>query len=78
MEGETEYEVEQILQSKVRTTCRKIGRRYKSFQSLYFLVKWKGYPNDESTWELGMSLAHVSKSIEEFYGANPEAAMLMT
>jgi hypothetical protein len=70
--------VEQILQGEVHTNCQKIGRRYKSFKSLYFLVNWKGYPDDESPWEPGTSLKHVSKTIEEFYLMNPEAPAIMT
>jgi hypothetical protein len=78
IEKEKEYKVEWILQSEVCTTRRKIGGRYKSFKSLYFLVQWKGYQEDESTWEPGTSLEHVSESIEKFYGENPEAPALMT
>jgi hypothetical protein len=70
--------VEWILQSEVRTTCQKIDGKYKSFKSLYFLVKWKGYPDNESTWESGASLEHTSESIEEFYGVNPEALAILT
>jgi hypothetical protein len=73
-----EYEVERILQCEVHTTHHKIGGRYKSFKSLYFLVKWKGYLDDESTWEPGTSLAHALQSIEEFYGENPEAPVIST
>jgi hypothetical protein len=73
IEGEKEYKVVQILQSEVHTTRRKIDGRYKSFKSLYFLVQWKGYPDNESTWEPGTSLEHVTESIEEFYGENLEA-----
>jgi hypothetical protein len=61
-----EYEVERILHGRVHMTCRKIGGRYKSFKSLYFLVRWKDYPDDESTWEPGTSLEHSLKSIKEF------------
>jgi hypothetical protein len=39
IEGESEYEVERILQSEVCTTRQKIGRRYKQFKSVYFLVQ---------------------------------------
>jgi hypothetical protein len=70
--------VEWILQSEVRTTRRKIGERYKSFKNLYFLVKWKGYPDNESTWEPGTNLWHAFESIEEFYGENPEATAIST
>ena len=36
-----EYEVEEILDSRVR------GRR----KEVQFLLKWKGYPLDEASWE---------------------------
>jgi hypothetical protein len=78
IEEEKEYEVEWILQSEVRTTHRLLGRRYKFFKSLYFLVKWKGYPDDKSTWEPGTSLEHTLESIEEFYEVNPEAPAIST
>ena len=78
IEGEKEYEVERILQSEVRTTRQKVSGRYKSFKSLYFLVQWKGYPDDESTWEPGTSLEHATESIEEFYGLNHEATVITT
>jgi hypothetical protein len=78
IEGEKEYEVERILWSEVHTTHQKIGGRYKQFKSLYFLIQWKGYPDDESTWEPGMSLEHARESIEEFYGENPEGPALTT
>jgi hypothetical protein len=78
IDGESEYEVERILQSEVRTSRRKIGGRYKQFRSLYFLVQWKGYPDNESTWEPGTSLERTTESIEEFYRENPEAPALTT
>jgi hypothetical protein len=78
IEGESEYEVERILQSEVRTTRRKVGGRYEEFKSLYFLVQWQGYPDDESTWEPGTSLEHPTESTEEFYERNPEAPVLST
>jgi hypothetical protein len=64
--------------SEILTTRRKIGGRYKQFKSLYFLVQWKGYPDDESTWEPGTSLEHATESIEEFYAQNSKAPALTT
>jgi hypothetical protein len=49
IEDEMEYEVEWILKSKIQTTCQKISRRYRTFQSIYFLVKWQDYPDNKST-----------------------------
>jgi hypothetical protein len=78
MNGEMEYEVGRILQSEIGTTHWKIGGKYKTLQSLYFLVKWKSYLNDESTWEPEMSLEHALESIEEFYTDNLEVPALIT
>ena len=73
IEGEKEYEVEKIVQGEIRTTHRKIWGRNKVTKSLYFLVKWKGYPEDECTWEPGKHLSNAAEQVEEFYKENPEA-----
>jgi hypothetical protein len=78
IEGEKEYEVERILPSEFRTTRRKIRGRYKHFKSLYFLVQWKGYPDNESTWEPGTSLKHILESIEEFNEQNSNIPAITT
>ncbi|OSG36237.1 hypothetical protein R555_24470, partial [Salmonella enterica subsp. enterica serovar Give] len=49
-----EYEVESILDKK---TLR--GQDY-------FLVKWKGYPTSDNTWEPKRNLKNASKLILEF------------
>src|SRR5215813_3784681 len=62
VEGETpEWEVEFIKDS----------RFYRG--KLQFLVKWKGYPHEESTWEPEVNLKHAPKSIEKFYLKHPAA-----
>ena len=73
IEGEMEYEVETILQSEIRTTKRKVQGRYKSYRTLYSLVKWKGYPEDECSWEPGTNLGSAEKEVEEFHQTNPLA-----
>jgi hypothetical protein len=78
LEGEEEYEVERILQSEVLTNRRMIGRRCMSNKSFYFLVQWKCYPDDESTWEPGTSLKLARETSEEFYEENPKAPAIMT
>ena len=72
IEGEREYEVERILQSEIRE--KRQGRRKK--KSLFYLVKWKGYPNDECTWEPGIHLTNAHKEVEEFHQQNPTAVTL--
>ena len=49
-----EYEVEEILDTK---TIR--GKRY-------FLIKWKGYPLHEATWEPISNLTHCREMLKEF------------
>jgi hypothetical protein len=59
-------------------TCQKISRRYKYFKHLYFLGKWKGYQDDEFTWEPGKSLEYPLDSIGKFNGENPEEPRILT
>lgn len=47
---ETEYEVEEILEQR--------GQQY--------LVKWKGYPTSENTWEPVSNLTNCSQKLEQF------------
>jgi hypothetical protein len=42
-DGEEEFEIDRILEQKVTGT----GRRRKTL----YLVKWKGYPDSDNTWE---------------------------
>ena len=76
VDGELEYEVEAVLQSEIRTTRRRQGARHRTVRTLYFLIKWKGYPEDECTWKPGTSLEELPELVEEFYHRNPDAPKL--
>jgi hypothetical protein len=54
MDQDPEYEVEEILAK--RTHWRRIQ----------YLVKWKGYPREEATWEPVENLANSQKSVADF------------
>ena len=54
VQGEEEYEVEAIMGHKGKG----IWRRY--------LVKWKGYPSSENTWQTERSLAHAKTILHEY------------
>ena len=63
IDGEEEYEVEQVLDS------RRQGRGRK----LHFLIKWKGFPMSDSTWEPRENLTHSQSAITDFYRLHPNA-----
>ena len=71
IEGQSEWEVEAILQSEIRKTSRKVKGRNKMFRSLFYLVKWKGYPTDECTWEPGAHLESALEEVDKFHQDNP-------
>jgi hypothetical protein len=56
IEGEEEFEVEKILDAQQR------GRGCK----LHFLVKWKGYPMSDNSWEKAEDV-HATDLVKEFY-----------
>jgi hypothetical protein len=56
---EQEYTVEKIRDSRVRSL------------ELQYLVKWKGFPNRESSWEPVAHIGNSMKFVEEFHQANP-------
>lgn len=76
IEGEMEYEVEEILQSEIRSSKRKVKGRVKTYRTLFYLVKWKGYPEDECSWEPGSHLGSAEKEVERFHQDNPKADKL--
>ena len=63
IDGEEEYEVEEILQS------RKFGRGCK----VQYLVKWKGYPESDNQW-VDWDDLHADEMIADFKKKNPTAA----
>ena len=58
MEGEQEFVVEQILDSRL------IKKGCGSF--LEYLVKWEGYPLHDATWEPEKHLVHARDKISEY------------
>src|ERR1700761_2899972 len=61
VEGEEEYEVDHIRDSKM------FGH------TLKYLVQWKGYGEGEDTWEPARNLVHAPDKVAEFYAENPGA-----
>ena len=62
IEGEPEYEVEEVLDSRLKQ-----GK-------LEYLVKWSGYTEDHNTWEPKANCANLHDLIEDFHKKNPSTA----
>ena len=61
IDGEEEYEVDHVRDSKL------FGR------TLKYLVRWKGYGEGEDTWEPSGNLRHSPRAVKEFHAWNPGA-----
>ena len=62
-----EYEVEAIRDSAVY--AKEVDRH---LPGLYYLVAWKGYPEEKSTWEPSWAVIHLRKMVSTFYKDHPK------
>ena len=63
-----EYEVEAIRDSAVYARESESGH----LLGLYYLVSWKGYPEEENTWEPASAVQHLRKLISSFHKDHPD------
>ena len=61
VDGEEEYEVDRILDS----------RRYRN--QLQYLVRWKGYGEGKDSWEPAKNLDNAPEAVADFHRRNPSA-----
>jgi hypothetical protein len=62
VQGEEEYEVEKVLNS----------RRHGRGRKIQYLVKWKGYPDSDNEW-VNWDDMHADEALEEFRKENPSS-----
>jgi histone-lysine N-methyltransferase SUV39H len=55
-DSDTEWEVEEIVESRIDTTTKK----------RFYLVKWKGYSSRSNTWEPMKNLGNCSRLVKQF------------
>jgi len=70
IDGELEYEVEDILQVrdlKSNRKTKKDGSMTKGKVSKEYLVKWKGYGYEHCTWEPESNLTHCHELLQVFW-----------
>lgn len=60
VDGQEEYKVERILDSRIR------------YRRLEYLVSWKGYGQDENSWTPALNV-HAPRIVRTFHLQNPQA-----
>ena len=60
IEDQVEHEVEEVLDSKIMR------------KRLFYLVKWKGYPVSENSWEPAPNLSNAKDLVDQFHAKYPE------
>jgi len=66
VDGELEYEIAEILDSKIDNCCRHC--------KLLYLVRWAGYQgtDEETSWLLATELGNASELVQDFHHRYPE------
>ena len=66
-----EYKMEAIRDSAICT--KKVDGH---LLGLYYLVSWKGYPEEENTWEPFSAVMHLRKIISSFHKDHSEKSIV--
>ena len=63
-----EYEVDSIWDSAVYTK----ESATKQLLGLYYLVLWKGYPEEKNIWEPALAIQHLRRLVTTYHKDNPK------
>ena len=72
IEGDLEWEVERMVRSEIISYTGKVRGRNKPIKELRYFVKWKGWGEDENTWEPPEGMKNAQEELERFHRGNPE------
>ena len=61
------YEVKEIRDSVMYAIKSEVGH----LPRLYYLVDWKGYPEEKNMWESASAVQHLRKLLSKFHQENP-------
>ena len=66
VDGEPEYEIAEILDSKLDRRCRQCP--------LLYLVRWAGYEgtDEEMSWLVANKLGHASELVSDYHASYPD------
>ena len=67
LDDDKEYEKEAIREIAVY-----VKEADRLLPGLYYLVAWKGYPEEENTWKPSLAVMHFRKMVSTFYRDHPE------
>ena len=72
IKGDLEWEVQRIVKSEIISYTRNVRGRNKPMKELRYFVKWKGWAEDEDTWEPPEGMKNEQEEVERFHKENPE------
>jgi len=69
-DGDLKWVVERILNSEIISYNRRVCGRNRTVEKLLYVMRWRGYSEDENTWETPEHLEHAQELVEDSYREN--------